>query len=376
MRARLANIYRLGLKELFSLRRDAALVFLIVYAFTYAIYAPARQASTEVRHAAVAIVDEDGSPLSRRIRDALLPSRFLPPAPLTVQEIDARMDTGRYTFVIDIPPDFQTDVVRGRRPAIQLNVDATAMTQAGMGASYIQSIIAQELTAFLGGPATVATPPVTLVIRAQFNPNLDVSPFMAVVQLINSITLIAMFLAGAALIREREHGTIEHLLVMPLTPTEIMLAKIWANGLVIVVATALSLRLVVQAWLGLAIAGSMALFVGGVAIYLFAIASLSIFLATLARSMPQFALLAFPVFIIMNLLSGGNTPLDSMPPLLQTVMQGSPSTHFVSFAQAILYRGAGFDMVWPEFAATAAIGAVFFVGALWRFRTTLTVMQT
>jgi ABC-2 type transport system permease protein len=375
MRARLAHIYRLGLKELFSLRRDAALVFLIVYAFTYAIYAPARQASTEVRNAAVAIVDEDGSPLSRRIRDALLPPRFLPPAPLTVQEIDARMDTGRYTFVIDIPPDFQTDVVRGRRPALQLNVDATAMTQAGMGASYIQSIIAQELTAFLGGPATVATPPVTLVIRAQFNPNLDVSPFMAVVQLINSITLIAMFLAGAALIREREHGTIEHLLVMPLTPTEIMLAKIWANGLVIVVATALSLRLVVQAWLGLAIAGSMALFVGGVAIYLFAIASLSIFLATLARSMPQFALLAFPVFIIMNLLSGGNTPLDSMPPLLQTVMQGSPSTHFVSFAQAILYRGAGFDMVWPEFAATAAIGAVFFVGALWRFRKALTAVQ-
>ena len=375
MRERLENIYRLGVKELFSLRHDAVMVFLIVYAFTYAIYAPARQASTEVRNAAVAIVDEDGSPLSRRIRDALLPPRFLPPAPLTVQEIDAGMDTGRYTFVIDIPPDFQTDVVRGRRPAIQLNVDATAMTQAGAGAGYIQSIIAQELTAFLGGPAAAAKPPVALVIRAQFNPNLEVSPFMAVVQLVNSITLLAMFLAGAALIREREHGTIEHLLVMPLTPTEIMLAKIWANGLVIVVATTLSLRLVVQWGLGLAIAGSMALFVAGVVIYLFAIASLSIFLATLARSMPQFALLAFPLFIIMNLLSGGNTPLDSMPQLLQTVMQGSPSTHFVSFAQAILYRGAGFDIVWREFAATAAIGAVFFVGALLRFRKALTAMQ-
>jgi ABC-2 type transport system permease protein len=375
MRERLANIYRLGIKELFSLRYDAALVFLIVYAFTYAIYAPARQASTEVRNAAVAIVDEDGSPLSRRIRDALLPPRFLPPAPLTVQEIDAAMETGRYTFVVDIPPDFQTDVVRGRRPAIQLNVDATAMTQAGMGASYIQNIIAQELTAFLGGPATAITPPVALVIRAKFNPNLEVAPFMAVVQLINSITLIAMFLAGAALIREREHGTIEHLLVMPLTPTEIMLAKIWANGLVIVVAAALSLRLVVQGWLGLAIAGSMALFVAGVVIYLFAVASLSIFLATLARSMPQFALLAFPLFIIMNLLSGGNTPLDSMPQFLQTVMQGSPSTHFVRVAQAILYRGAGFDIVWREFAATAAIGAVCFVGALLRFRKALTAMQ-
>jgi ABC-2 type transport system permease protein len=375
LRAHLANIYRLGIKELFSLRSDAALVFLIVYAFTYAIYAPARQASTEVRHAAVAIVDEDGSPLSRRIRDALLPPRFLPPASLTVQEIDAAMDTGRYTFVIDIPPDFQTDVMRGRHPAIQLNVDATAMTQAGMGASYIQSIIAQELTAFLGGTATAATPPVALVIRVQFNPNLEVTPFMAVVQLVNSITLIAMFLAGAALIREREHGTIEHLLVMPLTPTEIMLAKIWANGLVIVVAAVLSLRLVVQGWLGLSIAGSMALFVASVAVYLFAIASLSIFLATLARSMPQFALLAFPLFIIMNLLSGGNTPLDSLPPFLQTVMQGSPSTHFVSVAQAILYRGAGFDIVWREFAATAAIGVVCCVGALLRFRKTLTAMQ-
>src|SRR6185436_8227669 len=106
-------------------------------------------------------------------------------------------------------------------------------------------------------------------------------------------------------------------------------------------------------------AGSITLFVAGVVLYLFAIASLSIFLATLTRSMPQFALLAFPMFIIMNLLSGGNTPLDSMPPLLQTVMQGSPSTHFVSFAQAILYRGAGFDIVWRVFAATAAIGAVF-----------------
>jgi ABC-2 type transport system permease protein len=376
VRAHLANIYRLGIKELFSLRRDAALVFLIVHAFTYAIYAPARQASTEVRNAAVAIVDEDGSPLSRRIRDALLPPRFLPPAPLTVQQIDAAMDTGRYTFVIDIPPDFQANVMRGRRPAIQLNVDATAMTQAGTGAGYIQSIIAQEITAFRGGPAAVATPPVALVIRAQFNPNLEVSPFMAVVQLINSITLLAMFLAGAAFIREREHGTIEHLLVMPLTPTEIMLAKIWANGLVIAVATTLSLRFVVQWGLGLAIAGSLALFVAGVVLYLFAIASLSMFLATLARSMPQFALLAFPVFIIMNLLSGGNTPLDSMPPVLQTVMQGSPSTHFVRVAQAILYRGAGFDIVWPEFAATAAIGAVCFAGALRRFRTALTAMQT
>ena len=92
--------------------------------------------------------------------------------------------------------------------------------------------------------------------------------------------------------------------------------------------------------------------------------------------MPQFGLLALPVFIIMNLLSGSTTPLESIPGLLQTIMQVSPSTHFVSFAQAILYRGAGFDVVWPEFADTTVIGAVFFAGALLRFRKTVTVMQT
>jgi ABC-2 type transport system permease protein len=376
VKAHLKNIYRLGIKELFSLRYDAILVFLIIYGFTYEVYVSARHAAIGVNNASVAIVDEDRSPLSRRIHDALLPPYFLSPASLAVQEIDAAMDAGRYTFVIDIPPDFQADVARGRHPTLQLNVDATAMTQAGTGAGYIQRIIAQELAAFRRGPEAVSKAPVNLVIRAQFNPNLDSSSFMAVMEIVNNITLLAIFFCGAALIREREHGTLEHLLVMPLTPTEIMLAKVWANGLVIVVATSLSLRLVVQWWLALPIVGSIPLFLVGVVIYLFSVTSLGIFLATLVRSMPQFALLALPVFIVMNLLSGGTTPRESMPQLLQTVMQLLPSTHFVRFAQAILYRGAGFDIVWPDFVATAAIGAVFFGGALARFRQAITAMQT
>jgi ABC-2 type transport system permease protein len=250
------------------------------------------------------------------------------------------------------------------------------MSQAGSGTNYIQNVIARELSVFTRGSETATKPPVRLVIRAKFNPNLESSWFVALMQIINNITLLAIFLTGAALIREREHGTIEHLLVMPLKPVEIMLAKVWANGLVIVITATLSLRLVVQWWLEVPIAGSTSLFVAGAVIYLFSVTALGIFLATLARSMPQFALLAFPVFIIMNLLSGSTTPLDSMPEILQTIMKGSPSTHFVSFAQAILYRGAGFDVVWPEFAATAVIGAIFFVGALLRFRKTIVLMQT
>jgi ABC-2 type transport system permease protein len=147
-----------------------------------------------------------------------------------------------------------------------------------------------------------------------------------------------------------------------------MIAKVWANGLVIVVAATLSLYLLVQGVLEVPIAGSVPLFVAGTAVYLFSVTALGIFLATLARTMPQFGLLAFPVFMVMNLLSGGTTPLESMPRILQYVMQLAPSTHFVAFAQGILYRGAGLEVVWTSLVAISVIGAVFFAAALRRFR--------
>jgi ABC-2 type transport system permease protein len=371
MMRRLRNIYRLGVKELFSLRSDVVMVVLVIYTFTYAVYTPAQHAQTELGNASVAVVDEDHSHLSKRIRDTLLEPYFQQPVSLRTNEIDDAMDSGRYTFVIDIPPEFEADILAERQPAIQVNIDATAMTQAGHGATYIRRAIMQEVEEFIGGEDATQWSPVSQVVRVKFNPNLQSRWFLGVMQLVNMITLLAVLLTGAALIREREHGTIEHLLVMPLTPAEIMVAKMWANGLVIAIAAFLSLKLVVQGVLGIPIAGSISLFMFGVVIHLFAVTALGVFLATLVRSMPQFGLLAFPVFMIMILLSGGITPLDSMPEILQFIMKFAPSTHFVSFAQSILYRGAGFDVVWRDFATVALIGAVFFIGALLRFRKTV-----
>ena len=190
-------------------------------------------------------------------------------------------------------------------------------------------------------------------------------------QLLQQVTMLSIVLAGAALIREREHGTIEHLLVMPLTPFEIMMAKVWSNGLVILVAVGLSLWLVVETLLQVPVAGSRALFLAGTAFYLFFSTALGIFLGTLARSMPQFGLMFMLVVLPMNMLSGGNTPIESQPRLLQAIMQAVPSTHYVSFAQAILYRGAGLDIVWPEFALVAGIGGLFFAFSAARFRASI-----
>lgn len=372
----LENIYRLGFKELFSLRRDPVLLALIVWSFSLSIYTFATGMSYDLRNGTIAIVDEDRSQLSTRIRQAFLPPYFKDPRLIAFADIDASMDSRQYTFVIVIPSAFEADVLAGRRPTIQVNIDATAMTHAGIGESYIASILGQEITQFAEPGDGEANHAVELNTRYAFNPNLTSSWFTSVMQMINSVTMLSIILTGAALIREREHGTIEHLLVMPLTPFEIMMAKVLANGLVIVVAVVLSLWLVVEALLQVPVAGSRLLFVTGTVLYLFFATALGVFLGTIARSMPQFGLLFMLVVLPMTLLSGGQTPIESQPELLQTIMRASPSTHFVSFAQAILYRGAGIDLVWPQFAFVIAIGGIFFAFAAAMFRKSITVMRS
>ena len=371
----LGNIFRLGVKELHSLRNDPVMVFLILYTFTVAIYTVAHGVKTEVSNASVGIVDEDQSNLSRTLVAALLKPYFKEPRPLTLSEIDSALDSGTHSFVIDIPPRFEADLLAGRTPTIQINVDATSMTLAGNGTAYIQSIIATELGRFLNTPRESQEGPVKLEIRARFNPNLESSWFMAIVQIINNVTMLSMILAGAAVIREREHGTIEHLLVMPVTPLEIMMAKVWANGAVILAAVLGSLIFVVHGLLGVAIAGSYTLFAFGTGLFLFSMTSLGITLATIARSMPQFGLLAIPFFVVMNMLSGGVTPLEAMPAALRTLMQAAPSTHYTAFAQAVLMRGAGLGIVWPQLVATGAIGAALLGYALLRFRRSMAAVR-
>ncbi len=368
MLGRIHRIYRLGVKELYSVKSDPVLVFLLIWAFTFMIYQVAENAKMEVIDASVAVIDEDRSELSRRIADSFLKPYFKPAVIISADRVDTVLDTGEFIFVVDIPPKFEADVLTGQMPEVQVNVDATAMSIAGNGASYISNIITQEVRSFLDQTELIDALPLNLVVRAKFNPNLNSSWFMAVMQIVNNITLLAMILTGAALIREREHGTIEHLLVMPVRSADIMIAKIWANGLIIIVAAAISLLVIVEGALQVPILGSKGLFIGGAVFYLFSITSLGIFLATLAGSMPQFGLLTILIYIIMNLLSGSTTPLESMPYWLQQTMQFSPSTHYVSFSQAVLYRGAGVEIVWPELLAMFGIGCAFFLLALWRFR--------
>lgn len=368
---RIANMVHLGVKELRGLARDPMMLALIVYAFTFSVYTAATAQPESLNKATIGIVDEDRSPLSMRIFDAFYPPYFIAPRHITPAEMDARMDSGLDTFALDIPADFQRDVLAGRPATIQLNVDATRMSQAFTGNGYIQSIVGGEVQAFVARHRGETILPVELIGRARFNPELNKSWFGAIIQVINNVTMLSIVLTGAALIREREHGTIEHLLVMPVTPFEIMVGKVWAMGLVVLAASAFALRFVVEGWLDIPIQGSLLLFAGGAALHLFAATSMGIFFGTVARSMPQLGLLVILTLIPLQILSGGVTPRESMPELVQQVMLFAPTTHFVELAQAILFRSAGAAVVWPQLLALAAIGAVFFVGALSRLRKSL-----
>lgn len=365
---RSSNIFQLGLKELRGLFRDPMLMVLIVYAFTLSIYTASSAMPETLNKAPIAIVDEDQSPLSGRIAAAFYPPYFTPPRLIDVSEMDKRMDAGLDTFALDIPPDFQRDLLAGRAPTIQLNVDATRMTQAFSGNGYIQSIVNSEINEFVKRYRAGSDLTVDLELRARFNPELNKGWFGAVMNLINSITMLSIVLTGAALIREREHGTVEHLLVMPVTSFEIMASKIWSMGLVVLVASAFSIVVVVQGLLAVPIEGSVPLFLAGAALELFATTSMGIFLATVAGSMPQFGMLLMLVLLPLQALSGGVTPRESMPEIIQILMMAAPNTHFVILAQSILYRGAGLGVVWPQFLALAIIGGLLFFLALQRFR--------
>lgn len=369
------NIFRLGVKELWGLLRDPIMLILIVYCFTIDIYSAATATSDSLNRATIAVVDEDDSQLSQQIISAFYPPMFIKPAKVySMDEVDAGMDTGNYTFSLNIPPNFQRDVLNNMRPEIQLNVDATRMGQAFVGNGYITQMINDEVNQFVNRYRANTSLPVNIQVRAMFNPNLTRSWFGSVMEIINIVTTLSIILTGAALMREREHGTIDHLLSMPVTPFEIMMSKIWSMGLVVLVSTWGALLLVVQLWLGVPIAGSVTLFLIGAALHLFVTTSLGILLATIARSTAQFAMLLILILLPLQMLSGGSTPRESMPEIVQQIMMFAPTTHFVELGQAILYRGAGLNVVWVPYVWLLGIGIVFFTFSLMRFRKSIASM--
>lgn len=371
MKNNLINIYNLSIKEIRSLWRDRIMLILILYSFTIAIYIGATATSTEIKNASIAFVDEDQTTISNRIISSFYKPRFNIPKIIELSQVDAKMDSGLYTFIITIPSNFEKDILAGNSPSIQVNIDATRMTQAGIGSGYIKQIIAQEIKTYVLRTQEKTSSDIEIVTRYKYNPNLIDSWFGAINEVMNNIIMLSILLSGAALIREREHGTIQHLLVMPLNAVEIMLSKILPVTLIILVCVIFSLIVVVEGILNVPLAGSIPLFLLSTFLVLFSTTSIGIFMGTVAKNMPQLGMIFILTILPLMMLSGNITPFESMPTVVQDIMLFMPSSHFVDISQAILFKGAGFDVVWKSMLSIFIIGVIFFLFALFMFRKSL-----
>ncbi|MCL3882910.1 ABC transporter permease [Marivita sp. GX14005] len=365
---RIRNVLWLIGKEFRTLWREAILLLLVIYSFGPSMYIESSGAGGPLNNAAVTFVDEDRSALSRALQNALLPPRYLPPGEARAGEIDRMMDWGETIFVVVIPAGFEADVRAGRTPSLQLNIDATKTMAAAVGTGYLTATFNEEIARFAADQNARPASPIDLVLRRSFNPAGETLWLRSVAALLNQLSILTIVLTGASLIREREHGTIEHLMVMPLSATEIALAKIVANSAVVFAGFTFALFVMVEGFLDVPFAGSEGLLLLGTAVYLFAAASIGVLLGILARSMAQFALLLILTITPIMILSGGMTPIESQPLWLQPITWLLPSRHFMEFAVAISFRGADFSIVWPEFLWTFLLGAGVLVASLLLFR--------
>ncbi|TKW61131.1 MAG: ABC transporter permease [Blastochloris viridis] len=365
-----SNIVNLCRKEWLSLMHDTVMLVFIVFSFSLSLYSQATGTSTDLNQAAVGIVDEDRSQLSSRFTDALLPPYFGKITHINQAQVDKGLESATYSFVVHFPEKMEADLRAGKTTTVQILIDATVIGQAQIGAGYIQNIFQQELARYFNIQSN-AKPQADLVIRYAFNQARNTAWFSSITGMIQNVTMLAILLAGAALLRERESGTIEHLLVMPVTAVEIVLSKVIANGAVILLVVWLAIELTIRRWIGVEINGSVPLFMLATALYLFFTTGLGLFLGTVARSMPQLGLMFILIVLPMNLLSGGFTPLESMPAVLQSIMKLVPSTNYISLAQAILFRNAGLSVVWPQMLMVTGVGLLLFVYSILKFRSFL-----
>lgn len=367
MRDYLRNLYILSVKEWKSFFSDKIMMLLVVLIFSFSIITVSKSISTEIKNARVAVVDEDKSYTSRRITNAIQKPYFQAPIYYSsLKEAQFAMDRGEVLFILVLPQNLERYLLSNENITIQITADATVVSQAGVGINYLSQIIAQELKKI--NPKNTEESIFSIATVVKYNPNFNDTWYLSLMNLATFIFMLSMMLVGAAIMREKERGTMAHLLVLPVTADEIALSKIIANSVIITIAASCSLFFVIKGILQVEINGSIGLFILATAVFLFSACAFGVFLATLTGSLPQFALLMIPVFIVLRLISGAETPIDSMPDLMQRVTEFSPQTHFVRLTAMILFRDATVQIILPELLITFAMGVVFLLLALSRFR--------
>jgi ABC-2 type transport system permease protein len=362
-------------KEMLQLFRDVPIVAFLVYSFTLAIYITGNGIRSQLHDASLLVHDADHSVSSRE-----LIHRFQAPFfRLNGEVADSReglrqLDRGTAVALLEIPPRFHEQLVTGEPTAVQLLVDTTNSANGLSVASYASRIVArfgQESAFERVGNVGDSSQNLPLIIsdhRVWYNPDQNEAWFECISHLLRQITIFALLLPAAALVREKERGTVEQLLVSPLSPFQIMTSKVLAMTMVILGATAVGLFGIMQPVFGVPIKGSIWLFFTLTALFVVTTACMGLAAATLARNQGQVGMMTLLVAAPMLMLSGIAAPMEAMPTWVRYLMALSPLRYYVDIAYGILLKGAGLNILWDSVLAMAALGAALFGFGLWRFR--------
>lgn len=358
-------------KELLQLFRDAALMVFFLYSFTGDIYLAASGVSMQLKHAAIATLDGDNSFASRELAGRFQPPYFKPVGDAGSPGQAIRLlDDGDVMAVLDIPPRFNERLQRGEQVSVQMQVDTSNSVLGFLTSSYGAQIVGRyglEVAALREGMGGAVGPRVEADVRVWYNPNQNDAWFMGISELLTVITLFSILLPAAAMVREKERGTIEQLMVTPLSPFQILFPKVVAMTLVILAGCAIALFGVLGPLFQLPMRGSLATFFLVTALYVFTTAGLGLLAATVARNLAQVGMLTVVILMPMLLLSGAWTPIEAMPPWMRGLAWISPLHYFLDAAYGILLKGSGLELLWDSVLAMTCLGIVVFGVGMRRF---------
>ncbi len=362
-------------KEMLQLSRDVPIVLFLVYSFTLAVYLTGNGIRSQLHNASLLVLDADHSFSSRElIHRFQFPFFRLEGEIADPQEGLRSLDQGRAMAVLEIPPRFHEQLATGEPTAVQLLVDTTNSPQGLSAASYAARIVArfgQETAPARFGTTEKWSQNLPVIVsdhRVWYNQDQNDTWFESVAHLLRQITIFAILLPAAALVREKERGTVEQLLVSPLTPFQIMLPKVLAMTMAILCATAVALFGVIRPVFGVPFKGSIVLFFTLTALFVFTTAGMGLAAATLARNQAQVGMMTLLVVAPMLMMSGLMTPMEAMPAWARDLMILSPLRYFVEIVQGILLKGVGLSILWDSVLAMALLGGGLFGFGMWRFR--------
>ena len=374
------RLFGLVRKEFAQILRDRPLLIILIWAFTAAVYAAGTGRAMESTDVATAVYDLSRGPASREFVSHLRRPYFKIVAHLDREaDIAATHNTGRAAIVVVIPPEFQRLMDGSGQAHIQVLTDGALAMSATLSVAYLAAVSTQYVLDVLQDRATPAgsrgmpIPAVDARLRVRFNPNMSSAWFAALLELLNMCTMVSLLLTAANLVREKERGTVEQLLVSPVRPIEIFLAKIIPTIIVVLLLSAVCFLLVLRPAFQVPMRGSPALFFAVTAMYVFAMTSMGIAIAVVARNLSQAIMMMILILQPMVFLSGAWNPPEAMSPWMRWISVVSPLRYYIDFAFGVVLKGNGLTLVVWDVVGIVVLGALLFAFALTWFERSLKV---